>query len=49
MAVGVGFEPTVPVEGTSAFKAPAFNHSATPPGVVMSIIILILISRKNNL
>ena len=28
---GVGFEPTVPVSGTSIFKTDALNHSATHP------------------
>ena len=31
MAERKGFEPLVPVEGTDAFEAPAFNHSAISP------------------
>ena len=31
MAERVGFEPTVPCEGTHTFQACAFNHSATSP------------------
>ena len=31
MAERVGFEPTVPVTGTTAFEAAAFDHSATSP------------------
>ena len=31
VAERVGFEPTVPLGGTTAFEAAAFNHSATSP------------------
>ncbi len=34
MAEEVGFEPTVPC-GTTVFKTAAFDHSATPPSVVV--------------
>lgn len=35
MAEGQGFEPWVPC-GTAVFKTAAFNHSAIPPGCVVS-------------
>ncbi len=31
MAERAGFEPAVPLGGTTAFEAAAFNHSATSP------------------
>ena len=31
LAEGVGFEPTVPLKGTTVFETAPFNHSGTPP------------------
>ena len=31
LAVGAGFEPAVPLSGTSVFETDALNHSANPP------------------
>ena len=33
MAEGEGFEPPVPLNGTTVFKTVAFGHSATPPAL----------------
>ncbi len=31
LAEGVGFEPTVPVKGTTVFETAPIDHSGTPP------------------
>ncbi|GEM_PF-2668655 len=37
MAEGVGFEPTVPMTGTTVFETARFGHSRIPPAAICTL------------
>lgn len=49
LAVGLGFEPRVPLSGTTVFKTAAFGRSATPPFWPSGASSGFLNIQKNNL
>ena len=39
LAEGVGFEPTVPQDGTTVFETAPINHSGTPPQRILAVAV----------